>query len=272
MSIKRESSLRYSNHCLRLQIQTNSSNRIFTSKLPNGRESDTKTLSKCLGLIKPELQTYVLNSAQMELPVRYEFTQLLKSPVLNSSVPKYLSSHNPDLEVKNTMVVKASSNFNSLITSFSDYRHIERHEISAYTDASDCSWMPESGIFQRSFWSNPVTEITQQDKVFVDEDGKTKIGEFGLAVFTRPFALLAPSISYAGFSRWMSPELVEFDLEGGAPEPTTASDIWALGCTIFEVSWLNLWRRTFITLRSFAHFIRLCQESFLTQSSSTNYE
>ncbi|KAF8594491.1 kinase-like protein [Ceratobasidium sp. AG-I] len=73
------------------------------------------------------------------------------------------------------------------------------------------------------------------DKLFVSGDGTTRVGEFGLAAFTRSFALLAPSISYAGLSRWMSPELVNFDPEEGAPRPTTASDVWALGCTLYEI-------------------------------------
>ncbi|KAF8594489.1 kinase-like protein [Ceratobasidium sp. AG-I] len=73
------------------------------------------------------------------------------------------------------------------------------------------------------------------DKLFVSEDGTTKVGEFGLAAFTRSFTQLAPLISYARLSCWMSPELVNFNPEDSAPKPTTASDIWALGCTLYEI-------------------------------------
>ncbi|KAF8597270.1 kinase-like protein, partial [Ceratobasidium sp. AG-I] len=75
------------------------------------------------------------------------------------------------------------------------------------------------------------------NKVFVTQDGVTKIGEFGLATLTRNIAVLVPSISHAGLSRWMSPELVNFDPgEGNAtPTPTTASDVWAVGCTLYEI-------------------------------------
>ncbi|KAG8782548.1 hypothetical protein FRC12_020672, partial [Ceratobasidium sp. 428] len=45
------------------------------------------------------------------------------------------------------------------------------------------------------------------DKIFVTADGTAKVGEFGLSFLTRDFALHAPSISQAGLSRWMSPEL-----------------------------------------------------------------
>lgn len=34
----------------------------------------------------------------------------------------------------------------------------------------------------------------------------------------------------------MSPELVDFDPEEGEVASTIASDVWALGCTLLEVS------------------------------------
>ncbi|KAG8780198.1 hypothetical protein FRC12_023349 [Ceratobasidium sp. 428] len=74
------------------------------------------------------------------------------------------------------------------------------------------------------------------DKIFVTADGTAKIGEFGLSFLTRDFALHAPSISQAGLSRWMSPELVDVDPDTGTVVPTTASDVWALACTLLEVS------------------------------------
>jgi serine/threonine protein kinase len=54
-------------------------------------------------------------------------------------------------------------------------------------------------------------------------------------MLTEHFGLLAPSISQVDLSRWMSPELVNPDTEE-EPRPTTASDVWALACTLFEVS------------------------------------
>ncbi|CAE6467981.1 unnamed protein product [Rhizoctonia solani] len=73
-------------------------------------------------------------------------------------------------------------------------------------------------------------------KLFVDADGKTKLGEFGLAALCYPLAPLASSITFTGFSRWMSPELLDIDPDNEDPVvPTTSSDIWALGCTIFEI-------------------------------------
>ncbi|KAG8715197.1 hypothetical protein FRC09_016827 [Ceratobasidium sp. 395] len=73
------------------------------------------------------------------------------------------------------------------------------------------------------------------DKVFVTADGTAKIGEFGLSFLTRGFALHAPSISQAGLSRWMSPELVDIDPDTGTIIQTTASDVWALACTLLEI-------------------------------------
>ncbi|KAG8730697.1 hypothetical protein FRC11_006064, partial [Ceratobasidium sp. 423] len=74
-------------------------------------------------------------------------------------------------------------------------------------------------------------------KLFVDAEGNTKIGEFGLAALCYPLAPLASSITFTGFSRWMSPELLDVDLDDddAVTVSTTYSDIWALGCTIFEV-------------------------------------
>ncbi|KAF8597391.1 kinase-like protein [Ceratobasidium sp. AG-I] len=71
-------------------------------------------------------------------------------------------------------------------------------------------------------------------KIFVHKDGTTKIGEFGLAALCHPFSALVPSISFIGHSRWMSPELIDVSID----EPvvtTTASDIWAIGCTLYEI-------------------------------------
>ncbi|KAG9122190.1 hypothetical protein FRC07_001535 [Ceratobasidium sp. 392] len=73
------------------------------------------------------------------------------------------------------------------------------------------------------------------DKIFVTADGTAKVGEFGLSFSIRDFALLAPAVSQAGLSRWMSPELVNIDPDVGTMIPTTASDVWALGCTLMEI-------------------------------------
>ncbi|KAL6955424.1 Protein kinase of the Mitotic Exit Network [Sarracenia purpurea var. burkii] len=64
--------------------------------------------------------------------------------------------------------------------------------------------------------------------------GIAKVGEFGLSQLASDFAMFAPAISVAGLSRWMSPELVDIASRDGKSRPTTASDIWALGCTLFE--------------------------------------
>ncbi|KAG8782991.1 hypothetical protein FRC12_020229 [Ceratobasidium sp. 428] len=79
-----------------------------------------------------------------------------------------------------------------------------------------------------------VWEHICQGKLFIGNDGNVKIGEFGLATLIQPFAGAVPSISYPGL-RWSSPELVELELAQSAPTPTMASDVWALGCTAFEV-------------------------------------
>ena len=57
------------------------------------------------------------------------------------------------------------------------------------------------------------------------------------------------STACAGTLRWKAPELVETDSNNGV---TLASDIWALGCTIYEVLYLPTYSLGFMnTLASF---------------------
>ncbi|CAE6427743.1 unnamed protein product [Rhizoctonia solani] len=73
-------------------------------------------------------------------------------------------------------------------------------------------------------------------KLFFDSDYTTKIGEFGLTALCYHVAPFAPSISFNGFSRWMSPELLSIDPNtGSSVSPNKESDIWALACTILEI-------------------------------------
>lgn len=81
-----------------------------------------------------------------------------------------------------------------------------------------------------------LNSTMSQGKLFVDAHGRTKIGEFGLTALCYPVAAVVPTIVFTGFSRWMSPELFNLNPDGTSEAPTLASDIWALGCTIFEVS------------------------------------
>lgn len=53
-------------------------------------------------------------------------------------------------------------------------------------------------------------------------------------MLTEHFSLLAPSVSHEGLGRWRSPELVNSDSK--VVVPTAAADVWALGCTLFEVN------------------------------------
>ncbi|KAG9120613.1 G2-specific serine/threonine protein kinase, partial [Ceratobasidium sp. 392] len=69
-------------------------------------------------------------------------------------------------------------------------------------------------------------------KIYFGEGNVVKLGEFGLALLAQEFATLVPTVSLAGISRWMSPELFDND---NALVPTTESDIWALGCTLYEI-------------------------------------
>ncbi|CAE6457707.1 unnamed protein product [Rhizoctonia solani] len=92
-----------------------------------------------------------------------------------------------------------------------------------------------AGLYYLHSQSSPVVHgCIRMDKLFVDANGTTKIGEFGLASLLGDFEFFAPSITQAGQVRWMSPELLQTNTDQ-RPIPTTASDIWALGCTLFEI-------------------------------------
>ncbi|CAE6432800.1 unnamed protein product [Rhizoctonia solani] len=81
-------------------------------------------------------------------------------------------------------------------------------------------------------WSMAI--LTRSGKIFIDESGHTKIGEFGLTALCYHAAPLLSTVVFTGFNRWMSPELFNFEPDS-IPTPTLASDIWALACTIFEI-------------------------------------
>ncbi|QRW03567.1 Tyrosine kinase catalytic domain protein [Ceratobasidium sp. AG-Ba] len=68
-------------------------------------------------------------------------------------------------------------------------------------------------------------------KMFVDRYGRTLVGEFSLSTLFHPLSEHVPDISFAGSSRWFSPEL----LENPTAQFTEKSDIWALGCTLYEI-------------------------------------
>ncbi|KAG8794969.1 hypothetical protein FRC12_019540 [Ceratobasidium sp. 428] len=78
-----------------------------------------------------------------------------------------------------------------------------------------------------------MTLTPSKGKLFVNREGRTMVGEFGLAALCCPFAAYAPSISFDGITRWFSPELLKRG--ASAPQPTLASDVWALGCTLYEI-------------------------------------
>ncbi|KAG9124307.1 hypothetical protein FRC07_012077 [Ceratobasidium sp. 392] len=69
-------------------------------------------------------------------------------------------------------------------------------------------------------------------KIYVTDSNTVKLGEFGLAMLTQAFATLVPTVSYSEICRYMSPERLN---NGDEMVATIASDVWALGCTLYEV-------------------------------------
>ncbi|KAG8747581.1 hypothetical protein FRC12_014033 [Ceratobasidium sp. 428] len=52
-------------------------------------------------------------------------------------------------------------------------------------------------------------------------------------MLAQEFATLVPTVTLTGICRWMSPELLNNEYD--TVTPTQASDIWALGCTLYEI-------------------------------------
>lgn len=82
---------------------------------------------------------------------------------------------------------------------------------------------------------NPSTVILHRDikpdNVFLDEDHQVKLGDFGLAKMLDEEHLLANT--YVGTPYYMSPEVL-------MDQPSTPqSDIWSLGCVIYELCALH---------------------------------
>lgn len=76
-------------------------------------------------------------------------------------------------------------------------------------------------------------------KIYITRDGIAKIGEFGLSQMVSSFPHLVPSIRVDGMARWMSPEcFVNGDI--GLNPLNTPLDVWSFGCTLFEVSSIQI--------------------------------
>ncbi|KAL5638876.1 hypothetical protein ACGC1H_003289 [Rhizoctonia solani] len=69
-------------------------------------------------------------------------------------------------------------------------------------------------------------------KIFIGHAGRAKLGEFGLSQSVAGFPHLAPSITVAGMTRWMSPEYFNGSEAGLATIP---GDLWSFGCTLLEM-------------------------------------
>ncbi|KAG8711312.1 hypothetical protein FRC09_020662, partial [Ceratobasidium sp. 395] len=111
-----------------------------------------------------------------------------------------------------------------------------RDYLKLYPNADKLSMMRDvlGGMKHLHTLASPIVHGSlNAGKLFVSRDGTTKIGEFGLAALCHPVAALVPSVNLAGLSRWLSPELIDFG-DGDVAKPTKASDVWALGCTLFE--------------------------------------
>jgi serine/threonine protein kinase len=82
------------------------------------------------------------------------------------------------------------------------------------------------------------TDPPSQQNVLVDERGVGQLCDFGLTRFMEDGLEtgLTTTTAHTGTTRYLAYELVEYD--GDEPIPTTATDIYALGCLGLEV-WLS---------------------------------
>lgn len=77
-----------------------------------------------------------------------------------------------------------------------------------------------------------------KDNILVDGNGVPKIADFGLSRVKDFQASLTGTTSAGarGSLRWQAPELLSPEMFGGSGKHTFASDIYALGMTLLEVS------------------------------------
>ena len=75
--------------------------------------------------------------------------------------------------------------------------------------------------------------------VLIDDDGNARLGDFGNARFMDP---KGSTISFAGTTRWLAPELTGTDMDYSeetdddqVPQPTKQTDIYAFGMVLLEV-------------------------------------
>ena len=75
--------------------------------------------------------------------------------------------------------------------------------------------------------------------ILVDNTGTARVGDFGLVTMTDLSSFLSETtVTSGGTFCWMSPELLDPRRFGSNGRPTRASDCYALGMLIYEVSWL----------------------------------
>jgi serine/threonine protein kinase len=77
-----------------------------------------------------------------------------------------------------------------------------------------------------------------QENILIDESGKARLCDFGLASFTATVEMSTSAGGTRGTTSWMAPEL--YDLEDDESDhkhskPTEASDIYAMSMVIVEV-------------------------------------
>ena len=71
--------------------------------------------------------------------------------------------------------------------------------------------------------------------ILVDDEHNACITDFGLSRILEVSGFTTQSVN--GTYRWMACELLEYELRGrGVPRITAASDTWAFGMTVLEVS------------------------------------
>ena len=85
---------------------------------------------------------------------------------------------------------------------------------------------PENGIYAPTMMSLAEQRLTSLYAVFLGEDNSVKLGDFGLSKMIKSHDFAS---TYVGTPFYMSPEIC------AAEKYTLKSDIWSLGCIIYEL-------------------------------------
>eukprot|EP01094_Clydonella_sp_ATCC50884_P024685 TRINITY_DN6260_c0_g1_i5.p1 TRINITY_DN6260_c0_g1~~TRINITY_DN6260_c0_g1_i5.p1 ORF type:complete len:321 (-),score=97.40 TRINITY_DN6260_c0_g1_i5:171-1133(-) len=152
-----------------------------------------------------------------ELPQVMREIELLRS-LEHPNIVQYLESQTRDTALYIVLEYIENGSLKDILTRFGNF---PEHLAAQYAQQMLIALMhlEKRGIIHRDI---------KAANILITRDGTCKLADFGVAITKRKVEE-TDDFDVAGTPYWMAPEIFE-----GEP-PTTASDIWSLGCTVIEL-------------------------------------